>query len=70
MTNEKKLEIIRSYIEEIKAYEESQDLPFSKKQHLKRAREAYMKLYRDAEKGKLEPDLLHENITSFMYMLQ
>jgi len=50
MTNEKKLEIIRSYIEEIKAYEESQDLPFSKKQHLKRARE-----------GKLDPDLLHPN---------
>jgi len=35
MTNEKKLEIIRSYIEEIKAYEESQDLLLAKNNILK-----------------------------------
>ncbi|GAE87475.1 hypothetical protein [Acetivibrio straminisolvens] len=70
MTNEKKLEIIKSYIDEIKAYEESQDWPINKKQHIRRAREAYISLYKDAESGKLDPDLLHENITSFMYMLQ
>ncbi|HHV29624.1 hypothetical protein [Acetivibrio mesophilus] len=70
MTNEKKLEIIKSYIDDIKAYEESHDWPLSKKKHIRRAREAYINLYKDAENGKLDPDLLHENITSFMYMLQ
>lgn len=70
MTNEKKLEIIKTYIDDIKAFEDSQDWPLNKKQHLRRALEAYKSLYEDAEKGKLDPDMLHENITSFMYMLQ
>lgn len=70
MTYEKKLEIIKTYIDDIKTFEESQDWPMNKKQHIRRAREAYISLYKDAERGKLDPDLLHENITSFMYMLQ
>ncbi|MFZ5986327.1 MAG: hypothetical protein ACOYWZ_04260 [Bacillota bacterium] len=70
MTNEKKLEIIKTYIDDIKEYELSQDWPLNKKQHIRRALEAYNNLYKDAENGKLDVDLLHENITSFLYMLQ
>ncbi|TYQ13001.1 UNVERIFIED_CONTAM: hypothetical protein Cloal_4045 [Acetivibrio alkalicellulosi] len=70
MTNEKKLEIIKTYIDDIKAYQQSQDWPIDKKLHIKRALEAYLDLYNDAQKGRLDLDVLHENITSFMYMLQ
>lgn len=70
MTDEKKLEIIKTYIDDIKEYELSNDWPLNKKQDLKRALEAYQSLYEDAEKGRIDLDLLHENITSFMYMLQ
>ena len=70
MTNEKTLEIIKTYIDDIKEFEKSQDWSYEKKQHIKRALEAYENLFEDAQKGKLDPDVLHENITSFMYMLQ
>lgn len=70
MTNEKKLELIKEYIDDIKKYQQSQDWPIDKKLHIKRALDAYINLYNDAEKGRLDLDLLHENISSFMYMLQ
>ncbi|MDQ2087720.1 hypothetical protein RBH29_14920 [Herbivorax sp. ANBcel31] len=70
MTDERKLELIKDYIDDIKDYKQSQDWPIDKKLHLKRALDAYLDLYKDAEEGRLDLDLLHENITSFMYMLQ
>jgi hypothetical protein len=70
MTNEKKLELIKTYIDDIKEYEISKNWSLDKKQDIKRALEAYKNLYKDAEDGRIDLDLLHENITSFMYMLQ
>lgn len=70
MTNEKKLEIIKSYIDEIKIYKEDTSLPFYKKQHFERALFVYNGLYKDAERGKVDLDFLHENITSFLYVVQ
>ncbi len=70
MTNEKTLEIIKTYIDDIKEIQSVPDWSYEKKQHIKRALEAYENLFADAQKGRLDPDILHENITSFMYMLQ
>ena len=70
MTNEQKLEIIKSYIDDIKAFELNLDWPLSKKKHIRRALKVYNNLFEDAQNGKMDPDYLHENITSFMYMLQ
>ena len=70
MTNEKKLELIKSYIDEIENYKEDISLPFYKKQHLERAFFVYNDLYKDAEQGKIDLDFLHENITSFLYVVQ
>lgn len=70
MTNEKTLEIIKTYIDDIKEFQNNPDWSYEKKQQVKRALEAYEDLYEDAQRGKLDPDVLHENITSFMYMLQ
>lgn len=70
MTEEKTLEIIKTYIDDIKEFQNNPELSYEKRQHIKRALEAYENLYDDAQKGKLDPDVLHENITSFMYMLQ
>jgi hypothetical protein len=30
----------------------------------------YKRLYAEAEKGRIDPDLLHENISSFLYVFQ
>lgn len=70
LTNEKTLEIIKTYIDDIKEFQSSPDWSYEKKQHIRRALEAYENLFADAQKGRLDPDILHENITSFMYMLQ
>lgn len=70
MTDEKKLQIIKTYIEDIKSFQTSDEWSKDKKQHIKRALEAYNDLYREAERGRVDLDILHENITSFMYMLQ
>ena len=70
LTNEKTLEIIKSYIDDIKEFQNNPECSYEKKQHIKKALEAYETLFEDAKKGKLDPDVLHENITSFMYMLQ
>ncbi|NLD46270.1 MAG: hypothetical protein GX660_03600 [Clostridiaceae bacterium] len=70
MTDEKKLELIKTYIDDIKEYELSHNWSLNKKQDIRRALDAYQSLYEDAEKGRIDLDLLHENITSFMYMLQ
>jgi hypothetical protein len=70
MTNEKKLELIKSYLDEIENYKEDVSLTYNKKQHLERAFFVYKSLYKDAELGKIDLDFLHENITSFLYVLQ
>jgi len=70
LTNEKTLEIIRGYIDEIREFQSNPNWSYEKKQHLKKALEAYENLFEDAKNGRLDPDVLHENITSFMYMLQ
>lgn len=70
MTNEQKLEIIRFCIDDIKSYCESDTLSLKEKQRISKALETYKNMYRDAERGKLDPDLLHENIASFLYYLQ
>jgi hypothetical protein len=70
MSNEQKLELIKSYIDDIKSYKEDKSLSFDKKQHLERAFFVYNGLYKDAEKGKVDLDFLHENITSFLYVVQ
>jgi hypothetical protein len=70
MTNEKKLELIKSYIDDIENYKEDNSLTFDKKQHLERAFFVYNGLYKDAERGKVDLDFLHESITSFLYVVQ
>jgi len=70
MREELILQQIKQYIDEIKTMYEEKGLPFNKKQDLKRAYDAYSELYLYAEKGKIETATLHENITSFFYMLQ
>lgn len=70
MTNEQTLELIRSYLDDIKELQQKQDLTVNEKQHLKRAYATYSSLYTDAEQGKIDPDFVHENIASFMYVLQ
>ena len=70
MTNEKKLELIKSYIDEIKIYKEDTSLTANKKQHLERALFVYKSLYEDAQRGKIDLDFLHESITSFLYVVQ
>ncbi|MCX8130070.1 MAG: hypothetical protein N3I35_08230 [Clostridia bacterium] len=70
MTHEQKLELIKSYIDDIENYIKNQNLSINEKQHMERAYGVYMELYRDAERGKVDPDIIHENITGFFYMLQ
>jgi len=70
MTNDQKLELIQSYIDDIKAYADNEDMPYNEKQHIRRALTAYEDLFEDTKRGKIDPDVLHENITSFLYMLQ
>ncbi len=70
MTHEQKLELIKSYIDDIRTYEHDEHLSTNERQHIKRALDVYTNLYSDVEKGKVDADLLHENITSFLYMLQ
>ncbi len=70
MKKEDELLLIKDYIDEIKSMSEQSSLSFNEKQQLKKAYDAYSDLYTDAEKGKIDPDVLHENITSFLYMLQ
>lgn len=70
MTDEQKLDLIKSYIEDINVIMDDDKLPFYKKQHFERALHVYTGLYKDAEKGKIDLDLLHESITSFLYVVQ
>jgi hypothetical protein len=70
VTKEEKLEIIKSYIDDIKTFENNPDWPIYKKQHIKRALKEYNNLYEEVQNGRMDPDFLHENITSFVYMLQ
>ena len=70
MTDDKKLELIKSYIDEIVIYKEDTSLSIDKKQHMERALSVYNGLYHDAERGKVDLDFLFENITSFLYVVQ
>lgn len=70
LTHEQTMDLIRSYIDDIKKFMDEKDLTMEKKHALERAFSVYNGLYQDAERGKIDPDLLHENISSFLYMLQ
>lgn len=70
MTNEQKLAIIRDCINDIKEYGENQNLSINEKQHINRAISTYTTLLEDAQRGKVDMDLLHENIASYLYYLQ
>lgn len=70
MTNEQKLGYIKNYIDEIEAFNNDPHFEESQKRHISRALETYSTLFSEAQKGKIDPDILHENITSFLYMLQ
>lgn len=70
MKYEDKLDLIQSYIEDIRNYKTNPGLSNYDKLHVQRALETYTNLLNEVERGKLDPDLLHENITSFLYMLQ
>ena len=70
MTYEEKLDLIQSYIDDIKNYNNDHELSANERQHVRRALQTYSNLFDEVERGKLDPDILHENITSFLYMLQ
>ncbi len=70
MTNEQKMALIQSYIDDLKEYDGKPDLTINQRQHIRRALETYNSLYLEVERGRFDPDELHENIASFMYMLQ
>lgn len=65
-----RLEQIKSYIDDIKELTQKEDLSTNHKQHMNRAIAEYQNLYSEAQRGRIDIDELHENITSFMYMLQ
>lgn len=70
MTNEQKLEIIRDCINDIEVYLQNENIPESQKRDVERAMSTYNSLYKDAALGKLDIDTLHENISSYLYVLQ
>ena len=70
MTNEQKMALIQSYIDDLKEYDTKPELTVNQRQHIRRALETYTNLYAEVERGRFNADDLHENITSFMYVLQ
>lgn len=70
MNNEVTLTFIKSYIDDIKQMGTDKNLTFDQRQHMNKAAETYISLFEEARRGKIDPDELHEHITSFMYMLQ
>ena len=70
MTNEQKMQVIQACIGDIQSFENDPQLSEDDKLHIKIALEEYRRLYSEAEKGRIDPDLLHENISSFLYVLQ
>lgn len=70
MTDEKKLEMIKSCIEDLEEYENNKELSKPNKLHIKKAINEYLKMYEEALRGRIDTDLLYENITSYLYILQ
>jgi hypothetical protein len=70
MTDEKKMEVIQACISDIQSFENSPQLSEDDRLHVKMALGEYKRLYAEAEKGRIDPDLLHENISSFLYVFQ
>ncbi len=70
MTNEQKLELIKSYIIDIENLEKKEGLDNNGRQHLRRALVTYNHLFDEASNGKYDLDELHENISSYLYILQ
>jgi hypothetical protein len=70
MTDEKKMEVIQACISDIQSFKNSPQLSEDDRLHVKMALEEYKRLYAEAEKGRIDPDLLHENISSFLYVFQ
>ncbi|MCX7843525.1 MAG: hypothetical protein N2489_10735 [Clostridia bacterium] len=70
MTYEQKLQIIRGCIDDIKELGDNNHLSANEKQQILRAIDTYTSLLDDAEQGKMDIDLLHENISSFLYYVQ
>ncbi|RCX19385.1 hypothetical protein DFR58_103130 [Anaerobacterium chartisolvens] len=70
MTDQQKIEIIKGYIDDIDAFIRNPQLSLDQKQHMERAYAVYNDIYRDVQRGKIDPDELHENLSGFFYMLQ
>lgn len=70
ITDEQKIELIKGCINDIKEYSKSQNLSVNEKQHISRALNTYTNLFQEAQRGKVDLDLLHENIASFLYYIQ
>lgn len=70
MNRESTFNLIKSYIDDIKAYAQNHDLTPEQRLHINKAIATYISLFEEARLGKLDPDILHEHITSFTYMLQ
>lgn len=70
MDNEITLTFIKSYIDDIKKMGSDKNLNYNQRLHMSKAADTYISLFEEARRGKIDPDELHEHITSFMYMLQ
>lgn len=70
MTNEQKMELIQSYINDLRELDHQPHLTVNQKQHIRRALETYTNLYSEVERGRYSADELHENITSLLYVIQ
>ena len=64
------IEDIKRYIDDLKVMETDQKLDLVQRQHIAKAVSTYTALYEEAQKGKISADELHENISSYMYMMQ
>jgi hypothetical protein len=70
ISNDQLLDLIKSYIVEIEELNKNTSLTTSDRHDLKRAIYTYSELFAEVKKGRLDPDVLYENITSYLYMLQ
>lgn len=69
MKIEQKVQLIQTYIDDIKSYYDAAGHP-DEKQNFKRALEVYAGMLEDVERGKVDADDVYESITGYLYMLQ
>jgi hypothetical protein len=68
MTKEEKLQLVKDYINEIERLSMNNRLHADDRLHYKKALNAYNDLYMDALNNKFDVNLLHENITDYLYV--